>query len=62
MIGARVLAMCAIAIACAALPSAAQIHGNVSVMFDVLPDISDAPGRQAVTGCGHVCSSSVALR
>jgi hypothetical protein len=27
----------------------AQVHGDVSVTFDVLPDVSDAPGRQAVS-------------
>ena len=41
--------MCAVAVA--AIPSLAfaQIHGHVSVTFDVLPDISDAPGRQNVS-------------
>ena len=49
MIGTRVLAICAIAIAGTALPGEAQVHGHISLTFDVLPDISAAPGRQNVS-------------
>jgi len=49
MIGPRVLVIFAVAIAGMALPSSAQVHGSVSVTFDVLPDFSDAPGRQSVS-------------
>lgn len=48
MIGARVLGIFAIAIAATVLPGEAQVHGHISVTFDVLPDISAAPGRQNV--------------
>ena len=36
-------------LALASSPAAAQVDGHVSVMFDVLPDIDAAEGRQQVS-------------
>jgi hypothetical protein len=30
-------------------PAAAQVDGSVSLLFDVMPDVGDAPGRQSVS-------------
>lgn len=39
----------AIVVLLAATPAAGQVNGHVSVMFDTLPDVSDADGAQSVS-------------
>jgi hypothetical protein len=49
MIRARAALLSVIALTGTASPVVAQLHGNVSVTFDVLPDLSDARGRQSAS-------------
>jgi hypothetical protein len=35
-------------VVCGEQPTSAQVDGQISVLFDVLPDLSEAPGRQEV--------------
>ena len=45
----RLVAAAAVAVLLHAQPAVAQFTGHVSVIFDALPDLDDAEGRQSVT-------------
>jgi hypothetical protein len=44
-----VRAFVAIVLLLGATPAAAQVNGHVSVLFDTLPDLDEAPGRQSAS-------------